>query len=38
MSGTFRFIHAADIHLGSYLNINGKPQEEIQALCKERCI
>jgi exonuclease SbcD len=34
MSGTFRFIHAADIHLGSYLNINGKPEEEVQALCK----
>lgn len=34
MSGTFRFIHAADLHLGSFLNINGKPQEEIQALCK----
>ena len=35
MSGTFRFIHAADLHLGSFLNINGKPPEEIQALCKE---
>lgn len=35
MSGTFRFIHAADLHLGSFLNINGKPQEEIQGLCKD---
>ena len=34
MSEVFRFIHAADVHLGSFLNINGKPQEEIQALCK----
>src|SRR5690242_19929768 len=34
MNGTFRFIHAADIHIGSYLNINGKPQKEIQDLCK----
>ena len=34
MSETFRFIHAADIHIGSFLNINGKPQEEIQELCK----
>ena len=34
MSGTFRFIHAADLHLGSFLNINGKPKEEIQDLCK----
>jgi len=34
MSGTFRFIHAADVHLGSFLNINGKPQKEIQDLCK----
>lgn len=34
MSETFRFIHAADVHLGSFLNINGKPEEEIQALCK----
>jgi exonuclease SbcD len=33
MSGTFKFIHAADLHLGSFLNINGKPQEEIQTLC-----
>ena len=35
MSGTFRFIHAADLHLGSFLNINGNPPEEIQALCSE---
>jgi exonuclease SbcD len=35
MSGNFRFIHAADLHLGSYLNVNGKPQEEIQDLCKD---
>ncbi|MBZ9688426.1 DNA repair exonuclease [Clostridium estertheticum] len=35
MSGTFRFIHAADLHLGSFLNINGNPPEEIQALCKD---
>jgi DNA repair protein SbcD/Mre11 len=35
MSETFRFIHAADLHLGSYLNINGNPSQEIQALCKE---
>jgi exonuclease SbcD len=35
MSGTFRFIHAADLHLGSFLNINGNPPEEIQTLCKE---
>lgn len=34
MSGTFRFIHAADLHLGSYLNINGEPRDEIQDLCK----
>lgn len=34
MSVGFRFIHAADLHLGSYLNINGKPQENIQDLCK----
>lgn len=34
MSRVFRFIHAADVHLGSYLNINGKPQEEVQDLCK----
>lgn len=33
MSETFRFIHAADLHLGSFLNINGKPQESIQMLC-----
>jgi len=35
MSGTFRFIHAADLHLGSFLNINGKPQKEIRDLCRE---
>ena len=35
MSGTFRFIHTADLHLGSFLNINGQPKEEIQDLCKE---
>ncbi|MGV8979791.1 metallophosphoesterase family protein [Clostridium sp.] len=35
MSGTFRFIHAADLHLGSFLNINGQPQGEMQDLCKE---
>ncbi|MBU3146308.1 DNA repair exonuclease [Clostridium sp. CF012] len=35
MSGTLRFIHAADLHIGSFLNINGKPPEEIQALCSE---
>ena len=34
MNETFRFIHAADLHLGSFLNINGSPKEEIQALCK----
>ncbi len=34
MSGTFRFIHAADVHLGSFLNINGSPQKEVQELCK----
>ncbi|MBU3183831.1 metallophosphoesterase family protein [Clostridium estertheticum] len=34
MSGTFRFIHVADLHLGSFLNINGKPQEKLQELCK----
>ncbi|MGH4118678.1 metallophosphoesterase family protein [Clostridium sp.] len=34
MSTVFRFIHAADVHLGSYLNINGKPQDEVQDLCK----
>jgi len=34
MSETFRFIHAADVHLGSFLNINGKPKKEIQDLCK----
>lgn len=34
MSKRFRFIHAADVHLGSYLNINGKPSEEVQELCK----
>lgn len=34
MSETFRFIHAADLHLGSFLNINGNPKEEIQDLCK----
>jgi len=34
MSGTFRFIHAADLHLGSFLNINGKPKQVIQDLCK----
>lgn len=34
MSGEFRFIHAADLHLGSFLNINGRPEEEIKALCK----
>jgi len=34
MSRTFQFIHAADLHIGSFLNINGKPQEEIQNLCK----
>ncbi|MBU3153422.1 DNA repair exonuclease [Clostridium estertheticum] len=35
MSGTFRFIHASDLHLGSFLNINGKPQEKLQELCKD---
>ncbi|MBU3189467.1 DNA repair exonuclease [Clostridium bowmanii] len=35
MSGTFRFIHTADLHLGSFLNINGQPREEIQDLCKD---
>lgn len=35
MSGTFRFIHAADLHIGSFLNINGKPSKEVQALCRE---
>ena len=35
MSETFRFIHAADLHLGSFLNINGKPQEKLQDLCKD---
>ncbi|MGH4139844.1 metallophosphoesterase family protein [Clostridium sp.] len=35
MSETFRFIHTADLHLGSFLNINGQPQEDIQSLCKE---
>ncbi|MGH4121757.1 MAG: metallophosphoesterase family protein [Clostridium sp.] len=35
MSGTFRFIHAADLHLGSFLNINGNPTEKIQTLCKD---
>lgn len=35
MSGTFRFIHAADLHLGSFLNINGNPPEVIQSLCKD---
>lgn len=35
MSGTFRFIHAADLHIGSFLNINGSPPEEIKALCSE---
>ncbi|MBX4258812.1 DNA repair exonuclease [Clostridium estertheticum] len=34
MSETFRFIHASDLHLGSFLNINGKPQEKLQELCK----
>ena len=34
MSETFRFIHAADVHIGSFLNINGNPQKEIQELCK----
>ncbi|MCB2360356.1 metallophosphoesterase family protein [Clostridium estertheticum] len=34
MSGTFRFIHVADLHLGSFLNINGKPQKNLQELCK----
>ncbi|MCB2292400.1 DNA repair exonuclease [Clostridium algoriphilum] len=34
MSETFKFIHAADLHLGSFLNTNGKPQQEIQDLCK----
>ena len=34
MGKTFQFIHAADLHIGSFLNINGKPQEEIQELCK----
>lgn len=33
MSEIFRFIHAADLHLGSFLNINGKPQGDIQTLC-----
>ncbi|MBU3159824.1 DNA repair exonuclease [Clostridium frigoris] len=35
MSETFRFIHASDLHLGSFLNINGKPQEKLQDLCKD---
>ncbi|MBU3198341.1 DNA repair exonuclease [Clostridium estertheticum] len=35
MSGTFRFIHASDLHLGSFLNINGKPKEKLQELCKD---
>jgi len=35
MRGTFRFIHAADLHIGSFLNINGEPQKEIQDLCKD---
>lgn len=35
MSETFRFIHAADLHIGSFLNINGKPKEELQVLCKD---
>ena len=34
MSRVFRFIHASDVHLGSYLNINGNPSEEVQDLCK----
>ncbi|MBU3181533.1 metallophosphoesterase family protein [Clostridium psychrophilum] len=34
MSETFKFIHAADLHLGSFLNINGRPQKEMQDLCK----
>jgi len=34
MSETFKFIHAADLHLGSFLNINGKQQQEIEDLCK----
>ncbi|MCJ7690648.1 MAG: hypothetical protein MUO60_15220 [Clostridiaceae bacterium] len=33
MGTVFRFIHAADVHLGSYLSINGKPQDEVQDLC-----
>jgi len=35
MSGTFRFIHAADLHIGSFLNINGNPPEDIKAFCRE---
>ncbi len=35
MSETIRFIHAADVHLGSFLNINGNPPEEVQAICRE---
>ena len=35
MSETFRFIHVADLHLGSFLNINGKPQDIVQNLCKD---
>lgn len=35
MSEIFRFIHAADLHLGSFLNINGKPQEKLKDLCKD---
>ncbi|MBU3110328.1 metallophosphoesterase family protein [Clostridium lacusfryxellense] len=34
MSEIFRFIHASDLHLGSFLNVNGNPKEEIQELCK----
>lgn len=34
MSEAFRFIHAADLHLGSFLNINGKSHDELQDLCK----
>ena len=34
MNETFRFIHAADLHLGSFLNINGKPSKEVEDLSK----
>lgn len=35
MSEIFRFIHAADLHLGSLLNINGQPKEKLQDLYKD---